>query len=783
MPHAIERENATLRLPGPLAGVGIDVLVRGRVSTRLAERRFSGDEQRIFAEARDIPFAAREAVLKAVGGPGILGAPLREMPVAWDGGALVFRPGPKYQAVLDERNVQGVRLIHVAARDDHVIVVGLAWRSGDETAVRVAWALVPLALADEGKLTSEEVAFARTRPHPPASIGTRHAARLAAESLGLTFARVTGGGDDPPRLDGAPGVHVSLGHEDELAVAALAVESRLTCADDCTTCTVVAAPAARERDGPIVAVRRSMTSSVNVFVDGPPLSVPAGTRVGDVVPREVDGSRVVAALVDYRITGLSALLSHDAAVVPLPLSHWEGERVVRRSLGLALLRAGARLSPPLGLRLGGSIGLGQRVHVEATSVPLDVLLESLRASLRAVIAEREPFRTEQWPTEDAMRLLSRTGDRDAAKVVGMSLSDTVPLLVCGETRALGTGPVLPDAGWLSDCSLARQRATDMSEVHERWLRSMDITSVGRLAERCIEGKVSEVIDVSEGFHEKRIGEIASEIQRRGTVRAITVAGPSSSGKTTFLRRLRVQLSVVGVHSHLISLDDYYVDRARTPRDEVGEYDYETFEALDVPLLHGHVAQILDGKPVKTARYDFTTGLSNRHGGPEITLAPSAVLLVEGIHGLHPQLFPSVAEDSIFRVFVNPSTTLPIDRLTTVSASDLRLIRRIVRDRFQRGTTPADNIRRWPSVRRGEKRHIFPHLGLADAVFDSALVYEPAVLKVYAERYLLEVPRSDPTHATAHRLRGLLDAFVAIYPDHVPRTSLLREFIGGGDETT
>jgi uridine kinase len=498
--------------------------------------------------------------------------------------------------------------------------------------------------------------------------------------------------------------------------------------------------------------------------------------------------------------------------VPLPLSHWEGERVYRRSLGLALLRAAARLPTPISLRFGGSIGLGQRVVVEGPAPPLDDLLEPLRASLRAVVAERETFRTELWPAEDAMRLLGRTGDRDAAKVVALSLSDSVPLLACGETRVLGPGPVVPDAGWLTDFSLARhedgfmllfrdttpisraptaammldvptKRATDMAQAYSGWLRSLDITSVGRLAERCIEGKVSEVIDVAEGFHEKRVGEIASEIQRRGTVRAITIAGPSSSGKTTFLRRLRVQLAVTGIRAHLLSLDDYYVDRARTPKDEHDDYDYETFDALDIPLLHGHIAQILEGQPVRTARYDFTTGLSNRHGGPEISLGPGEVLLIEGIHGLHPRLFPGLHESTVFRVFVNPQTTLPIDRLTTVSASDLRLIRRIVRDRFQRGTTPADNIRRWPSVRRGEKRHIFPNLGLADAVFDSALVYEPAVLKVYADRYLLEVPRSDPTHATAHRLRGLLDAFVAIYPDHVPRTSLLREFIGGGSDGT
>jgi phosphopantetheinyl transferase (holo-ACP synthase) len=226
MGDAIDGESATLRLPGPLVGVGIDVLVRGRVSTRLAERRFAVDEQRTFAEARDVPFAAREAVLKAVGGPGILGAPLRDMPVAWEGGALVFRPGPRYRAVLDERGVRGVKLIHVAARDDHVIVVGLAWADGAEAPASVAWSLVPIMLGDDSLLTPHERAFTATRPHPRASVATRHAARLAAKTLGVTYVQVIGGGDDPPKLEGAPGVHLSLGHEDELAVAAVALASR-----------------------------------------------------------------------------------------------------------------------------------------------------------------------------------------------------------------------------------------------------------------------------------------------------------------------------------------------------------------------------------------------------------------------------------------------------------------------------------------------------------------------------------------------------------------------------
>jgi uridine kinase len=229
----------------------------------------------------------------------------------------------------------------------------------------------------------------------------------------------------------------------------------------------------------------------------------------------------------------------------------------------------------------------------------------------------------------------------------------------------------------------------------------------------------------------------------------------------------------------LSLDDYYLDRERSPRDARGEYDFEALEALDLPLLQDHVGRLVRGEAVKTARYDFKTGRSAPQGGPLIQLRRGDVLMLEGIHGLNPRLLGDILQPGeLFRVFLQPVTTLSLDRLSRVSASDLRLLRRIVRDRHHRGYLASDNIARWPAVLEGERRHIFPFRDRADATFDSALIYEPAVLKVYAERYLLEVPPDHPTYGTAWRLRALIDRFVTIYPDHVPPTSILREFIGG-----
>jgi uridine kinase len=559
---------------------------------------------------------------------------------------------------------------------------------------------------------------------------------------------------------------------------------------------------------------RSLPRSREVLVrlGADELRVGTGTRLEALLPREIDGDLVVAGLLGQKPVSLSTPIFTDSVVAPLTIRHWEGRQIYAHSLGLLLLEAAHQVAPGLRVRMGPSRGTRQVVDVSGDDAGDRVALAGrLTAAMERIAATDAPFRLEFWSTDEAASWFRERGWDDAARLLRIRRPATTRLVSCGELYALSMGPLLPSTGpirgfrltaedgvlWLAlgerdprngapahaqaaAPPVTRAGAAGMIAEHQRWLAALDVSSVGAFNDLCISGQVSQLIRVAEGFHEKRIGQIADAITAaRDRIRVISIAGPSSSGKTTFIKRLTVQLQIDGVNPVAISLDNYYVDRERTPRGPDGEWDFEALEALDLGLLQEHVRRLLAGEAVRTARYDFLTGTTHPDGGPLIQLRAGDVLMLEGIHGLDPRLLGSIPRaGEVFRVFIHPATTLPFDRLTRVSATDLRLLRRIVRDRHQRGYSAAENIVRWPSVQAGEREHIFPHQDEADAVFDSALIYEPAVLKVYAERYLLEVAPEHPAYPTAIRLRHFIDRFVSIYPDHVPPTSLLREFIGG-----
>jgi uridine kinase len=541
--------------------------------------------------------------------------------------------------------------------------------------------------------------------------------------------------------------------------------------------------------------------------------VATGTLVGTLVPREHDGSLVVGATLARKPAGLETAIVSDAEIEPLTLASWEGRAIYQRSAALVLLEAARRFAPSTSLRIGPALENGQVVVVRG-DVDRAGLAAALSEEMLALVRKDVPLREEVWSIDEARADLAGHDAADAALLLSNAREATATIAACGGTYAIGMGPLLPRTSYLGDFSIgphpcglllrlpdldrymparhgvrvdpaaaevARPRyAGEMVAASQAWLEGLGVTSAGRFNRLCVEGRVPELIRVAEGFHEKWIGRIADTVKaREGAIDVIAIAGPSSSGKTTFIKRLVVQLLVNGVRPLALSLDDYYVDRERTVKDEDGEYDFEALEAIDLDLLRDHLRRLLRGERVQTARYDFVTGKSIPSGGRPLRMEKGAVLLVEGIHGLNPAVFgDAVQPDRVFRIFVHPAQALALDRLEVIAPEDVRLLRRLVRDRHQRSYSAADTITRWPSVRRGELLHIFPFIANADVVFDSSLVYELSVLKTYAERYLLEVPPPHPAFTTAHRLRKLIDQLVAIHPDHVPPTSVIREFIGG-----
>lgn len=311
----------------------------------------------------------------------------------------------------------------------------------------------------------------------------------------------------------------------------------------------------------------------------------------------------------------------------------------------------------------------------------------------------------------------------------------------------------------------------------KWGERMDIFTVADLNDKIVSGSAKELILVQEAYHEKQIAQIAEEIAAHPEKKLIMIAGPSSSGKTTFSHRLATQLSVYGVKPHPIPIDDYFVNREQTPKDENGNYNYECLEAIDRELFNEDMSRLLAGERVELPSFNFKTG-KREYKGKHKQLGKNDILVIEGIHGLNDQLSYALPRESKYKIYISALTQLNVDEHNRISTTDGRLLRRIVRDARTRGASAKDSIAMWPSVRRGEENHIFPYQESADVMFNSALIYELAVLKVYAEPLLFGIGQDEPEYLEAKRLLKFLDYFVPIPPDHIPNNSLVREFIGG-----
>ena len=547
--------------------------------------------------------------------------------------------------------------------------------------------------------------------------------------------------------------------------------------------------------------------TVVVIFEGERSQVSSGTTVAQFLAQRQGSAAVdvLAALVNRRLVMLDfPLRGLSVELEAVRAASREGEAVLRRSASLVLLEAARELHPEVRLVVGQSLGGGYFYSWHGPTPLTAGTVASLSRRIDEICREDRPFTRWTATWEEAEALFRSRGEESKLELLATFRSSTVPLVTCGQFVDIAHGAVVPATGRIrgfavvpyEDGLLLRfPRNGDPTRLQplspqprlfatyretRRWNEVLGVAHVGSLNRLCLSGGIAEVIRIAEGFHEKKIAQIADAIQiRRDTLRVVLVAGPSASGKTTFIRRLGIQLQVNGIRPVGLSLDNYFVDRGQTPAGADGQPDYESIEALDLELFNAHLAALLHGDEVEVPRYDFVLGRRiARDRWTSQRLAAEEVLLIEGIHGLNHRLTAAVPESAKFRVYISALTQLTLDDHNRIFTSDARLLRRIVRDRLFRGHPATHTLEMWANVRRGEARWIFPFQERADIIFNSALVYEKAVLRVFAERFLLEVPREHPAYTEAYRLLKFLSWFVPVLQDDVPQTSILREFIGG-----
>ena len=547
-------------------------------------------------------------------------------------------------------------------------------------------------------------------------------------------------------------------------------------------------------------------SHVDVMYGGRSHRVSAGTTVAEVLEL-VDGSiddDILSALVNRRQVMLDFPIRGNAEMDVVRYGDRVGESVYKRSVSLMFYEACFELYPEARPVIGQSLGNCYHYQIRGVHPDLSVMAQSIEDRMRGIFDEKRPFSRVTVTIEEVENHFRERGYEDKLALLRTRRSSTVHTISCGEFIDMAHGPYAPHTGCLptfgvmafeDGLMLRFPRRGDRSRLPKflprpllfttyaetrRWQELLEIQNVGQLNRLCLNGGVGPLIRVAEGLHEKKISHIADEIASRWPdVRLITIAGPSSSGKTTFSKRLGVQLRVNGLEPISLSLDTYYVTREATPLDEDGRPDFEAVQALERDLFLDQLTDLLAGREIRTPRFDFVTGSRRpERDWKPMRLGDHQLLVIEGIHGLNDQLTASVPRGEKYRIYVSALSQLAIDDHNRIFTSDARLIRRLVRDRLYRGFTAERTLELWGRVRRGEARWIFPFQEGADVMFNSALVYEPAVLKVFAERFLLQVPRSSPSYPEAFRLLKFLTLFVPIFPDEVPQTSLLREFIGG-----
>lgn len=540
------------------------------------------------------------------------------------------------------------------------------------------------------------------------------------------------------------------------------------------------------------------------FEDGSVLEGPVGTPLEAFVAylEREDGPPTVAALVNGELRELSFPIERDVEVQRLTNASSDGKRIYQRSLILLMLAAVNELFPEARMILEHSItmtGLLCEVHGRPPFTQQEV--KAIEKLMRDIVKQDEPIVKRQVPLDEARAMFEARGQDDKVRLLENRAKDYLVIYSLRGVQDYFYGYMVPSTRYLRYFDLIphplgfilraprRGNPTQMPRgrdapkldqiFHEygRWLRTLKIGDVGALNRAVQDGRIREVILVSEALHEQQVVNIAAQIaEHTPRVRMVLIAGPSSSGKTTFSKRLSVQLLARGLRPLPVEMDNYFVNRELTPRDEKGEYDFEHLYALDLDLFKADMRRLMAGEEIQMPRYNFATG--QREAGRVLRADQDTIIIAEGIHGLNPEVIRDLPTENIYRVYISALTQLNLDHHNRIPTTDTRLLRRIVRDARYRGYTAMETIGRWESVRRGENRWIFPYQENADAMFNSALAYELAVLKPYAEPLLRYAEPGTLAYVESKRLLAFLQWFLPCPADLVPDNSLLREFIGG-----
>lgn len=540
------------------------------------------------------------------------------------------------------------------------------------------------------------------------------------------------------------------------------------------------------------------------FKSGEEIQVPFGTTLYQLAARYQSSYQTPIVAAKY-CNGLKELYTPLEQPVKglefIDLMQKDGMRIYQRTATFLLIAAAKKVFPHTTLLVNHHITGGYFCEFSDTSLCNAENIARIAQEMTKMVAAKSPIHKKAMPVEEALEMFKQENMQDKKELMKYRRTSFINIYELEGVKDYFYGYMVPNAAAITLFELIpyahgfillfpnEARPTELSSFipqpklsevfreSENWARILDVDIVASLNNSISKGKIEELIYVSEALHEKKIAQIADQIMMHRKTKLVLIAGPSSSGKTTFAKRLCIQLKVNGLIPHLISIDDYFVDRQFTPRDETGAYDFEAFEAIDVTSFNDHIKRLIRGETVEIPSFNFKTGL-REYRGNKITLGEEDILVVEGIHGLNEKLSYAIPKENKYKVYISCLTQLNIDYHNRIPTTDTRLIRRMIRDNAYRGFDAERTLEIWPSVRRGENKNIFPYQEEADSMFNSVLIYELAILKQKVEPLLFNIPRESPYYGEAKRLLKFLEYFLPVDTAHIPGNSILREFIGG-----